>query len=218
MEYKSATLHAVIGPTIRPGGLMLTGRAVRFCNFAPGSEVIDVGCGAGATVEYLRARHRMRAVGVDPSRRLLEEGWERNLELPLGLGRAEAIPAAAATKDGVFCECVLSLVADPAQALAEFHRVLRPGGRLIMSDLYEKGIAVDGGGRGLHSRDRLENMLTASGFTLVLWEDHSRLLREMAAQLILDHGSLDRFWSRAGVGCSGERPGYYLLVAVKRET
>jgi ubiquinone/menaquinone biosynthesis C-methylase UbiE len=216
-QYEAGPLRDMTGPAIRPGGTLLTGRAVRFCCFSPGDEILDVGCGAGATVEYLRGRHRLNAVGVDPSRRLLEEAWARNLDLPLGLGRAEAVPAVDATKDGIVCECVLSLLNDPALALAEFRRVLRPGGRLILSDLYERTAAGDNRKYGLLSRTRLEELLFANGFTLQLWEDHSRLLRELAAGLLMSHGTLEGFWRCAdNSGCrAGERPGYYLLVARK---
>ncbi len=213
--YQSAALRAVTGPAIRPGGTLLTGRAVGFCRFPPGSDLLDVGCGAGATVEYLRKRHRLNAVGIDHSRRLLEEAWERNLDLPLGLGTAEKIPAGQASKDGIVCECVLSLLARPERALAEFSRVLRPGGFLILSDLYERSQAAEERPSGVVSRAALKGMLARSGFTILLWEDHSRLLRELAARLVLAHGSLAQGMF-AGCGCGdSERPGYYLLIATK---
>lgn len=214
MVYQSAALRSVTGSTIRPGGFSLTGRAIEFCGFPPESELLDVGCGAGATVEYLRERHRLNAVGIDHSRRMLEEAWERNLDLPLGLGTAEHIPAEPASKDGVVCECVLSLLARPKRALAEFCRVLRPGGFLILSDLYERHPAGEERGNGVVSRAMLERMLERCGFTILLWEDHSRLLRELAARLVLAHGSRTKGLF-AGCGCGGERPGYYLMIAAK---
>ena len=215
MGYESTALRAVTGPAIRPGGTCLTGRAIGFCGFPPGSDLLDVGCGVGATVEYLRECHQLNAVGVDPSRRLLEEAWERNLELPLGLGTAEKIPAGEESKDGIVCECVLSLLARPEQALAEFFRVLRPGGYLILSDLYERCPADDGRVNDLVSRSALEAMLSAGGFSLLFWEDHSHLLKELAARLVLAHGSRAKGLF-TGCGCGGERPGYYLLVARKK--
>ena len=202
MEYQSSAVRTVTGPTIRPGGLFLTDRALAFCDFPPGAQLLDVGCGIGATVEHLRECHRLDAVGIDPSCSMLEEGRARNPELPLGLGSAERIPAADGSKDGILCECVLSLLPDPALVLAEFRRVLRPDGFLILSDMYD---------RQAEGRGRFQLRLTDAGFTLLLFEDHTPLLKELAARLVLAHGSLDGLGCR---GCGG-RPGYYLLVAQK---
>lgn len=214
-QYETGPLREVTGSTIRPGGTLLTGRGVRFCGFRPGSDLLDVGCGAGATVEYLRNRHQLNGVGIDPSLRLLEEGWERDPGLPLGLGTAEKIPAGSESKDGVICECVLSVLTEPEQALAEFHRVLRPGGYLILSDLYERSPAGGERRTGVVSRTMLEGMLDRGGFALLLWEDHSRLLRELAARLVMANGpQAEGLFSGCGCGGSG-RPGYYLLVAMK---
>ncbi|WP_246559418.1 DVU_1556 family methyltransferase [Citrifermentans pelophilum] len=214
-QYEAGPLREITGPAIRPGGTLLTGRAIRFCSFAPGSELLDVGCGTGATVEYLSNRHHLNAVGIDPSLRLLEEGWERNPGLPLGLGTAEKLPAGTESKDGIICECVLSLLAHPERALAEFYRVLRHGGFLILSDLFARIPADNSPVGGLLSRAELEEMLSASGFHLLLWEDHSRLLRELAARLVFAHGSSADFWRTAGNCADGQRPGYYLLIAAK---
>lgn len=44
---------------IRPGGLRLTERALEFCRFPAQVPVLDVGCGNGATVHYLRTVHNL---------------------------------------------------------------------------------------------------------------------------------------------------------------
>ena len=215
--YESGPLREVTGLAIRPGGLALTDRALDFCRFPAGARLLDVGCGAGATVEHLRSRHGFDASGVDLSRVLLAEGLGRNPALALAEGAAEALPFAAETRDGVLCECVLSLLQEPQVALAEFRRVLRPGGYLILSDLYSRdattGIAAQGCGRGELTRGELAGLLSENGFATLMWEDHTHLLRELAARLILTSGSLE------GLGCTttraGQRPGYYLLVARK---
>lgn len=223
--YESASLRQVTGLCIRPGGTELTDRALSFCCFPPGSRLLDVGCGSGATVEHLRSRIGLDAIGVDISRRLISEGLVRNPDLPLAEGRAEDLPLADGELSGILCECVLSLVAAPRVALREFERVLRPGGYLILSDLYlrspaegaiQPGLPEDAPLHGAMMRDTLKALLDACGFTLCFWEDHTRLLQELAARLVLAHGSLDGSWcAPAMVGCPGERPGYYLLVARK---
>jgi hypothetical protein len=68
--------------------------------------------------------------------------------------------------------------------------------------------------KGAASREQVEEWLSAHGFATLLWEDHTQLLKELAARLILAGGSLE------GLCCTtkgaGQRPGYYLLVARKR--
>ncbi|HTG83025.1 MAG TPA: class I SAM-dependent methyltransferase, partial [Geobacteraceae bacterium] len=135
--YESPLLRKVAGATIRPGGLTLTERGVAFCRFPSGARLLDVGCGAGATVEYLRSRYGFAAAGVDISRLLIAEGLVRDPALPLVEAEAEALPVEDGVLDGVLCECVLSLVGEPLRALREFRRVLRPGGHLILSDMYD---------------------------------------------------------------------------------
>ena len=61
------------------------------------------------------------------------------------------------------------------------------------------------------TRERIESWLAKGRFAVVLWEDHSDALAQLAAQLVLTNGSLEGFL------CSphdlGARPGYFLLVA-----
>lgn len=194
--------------TLRPGGIRLTDRALEVCRFAPGARLLDVGCGPGATVEHL-ASLGFAVSGVDPSLKLLAQGRART-GLPLTAGRAEALPFGAETADGVFCECVLSVVEEPLRALAEMRRVLAPGGYLVLSDLYDRG-GGSTSGTGAVSQRETERRLIAAGFEPVLMEDHTRLLQELAARLIFTRGSFDGPW--CGAFAPGAKPGYYLAVA-----
>ncbi|MFZ1985198.1 MAG: DVU_1556 family methyltransferase [Desulfatitalea sp.] len=228
--YESPALRAVTGPAIRPGGLALTERAQAFCRLARGAEVLDVGCGSGATVNHLRQCHGLRAVGLDLSWHLLAEGSGADGSPVTIQGRAEALPIGEGRLAAIFSECLLSLLADPATALAEWHRVLAPEGFLIVSDLYARsGRWVDGQTppsvrcclTGAVPREMLLDRLRAAGFTVLLWEDHTPLLKQLAARLVWAHGSLAAFWESVGAGCavgqdsSGGKPGYYLMVARK---
>ncbi|HEX9024138.1 MAG TPA: class I SAM-dependent methyltransferase [Geobacteraceae bacterium] len=225
MNYESPQLRAVTGLAIRPGGVELTGRAMEFCSFPAGAQILDVGCGEGATIGYLRNQHRLDATGVDISSRLLRDGKSRDASLPLIRASAERLPYGNESLDGILCECALSLVPDPQCALAEFHRALRPGGRLILGDIYlrESGESrstgehvVDGCLKGAVPYSVTKSMLEETGFTVLLWEDHTRHLKELAARLVLAGAASAGFcgeYTKAGGG--HQRPGYYLLVARK---
>jgi len=230
--HESASLRAVTGPSLRPGGFLLTERGLSLCGFSPGARIVDVGCGTGASVAYLQEKHRHRALGVDVSGDLIPKD-DRKGSITAVVARAEELPLSTGSCDGVLCECVLSLVTEPARAVEEFSRVLRPGGFLILSDIYDRSAdsvvssELTTSGRcasTLRSRVFVEKLLGDSGFGLRAWEDHTRYLKELAAQLILSNESLTEFHDLCGVfdsGCIGPsgsppvRPGYYLLVAQK---
>ncbi len=229
--YEQAPLLQVSGETIRPGGLALTDHALAFCALAAGSQVIDVGCGQGASVEHLITRHGMKAIGVDPSSMLTQAGKRRCSALPLIQAAGESLPFAAQTFDAVLMECTLSLM-EADRALSEAARVLRQHGFLIVSDLYARD---PDGAAALHdlpirscltgavSRTEITMRLTAHGFTVTLWEDHTDALKLFAARLIWEHGSLDQFWQCATHRERGElqtaaarsKPGYCLVIAQK---
>lgn len=210
------------GPTLRPGGLELTDRAVELCRFTPGSLLLDVGCGNGITVGHLRDRYHHDVRGVDSSLTLIAEGLQRDTTLRLSPNPAEALPVEDGSLDGIFCECVLSLLDDPVKALREFHRALRPGGKLALTDLYLRRVPGELESpceryqrpRGIASSKDVQGWLRAAGFTgIVLWEDHTRSLQELAARIMLSHGSLECLSGLCGK--AEGKPGYYLLVTEK---
>ena len=75
--YESEAVRAATGPTIRPGGLALTGRAADVCQLGPGDRVLDVGCGTGATAQFLQAQYGATVIGMDRSRILLAEACQQ---------------------------------------------------------------------------------------------------------------------------------------------
>ena len=102
----------------------------------PGMHVVDVGMGTGlVSREILRITGEpQRLIGVDPSPGMM--GAAR-FEQPLDcrIGRAEDIPVASASADFLVMGYALRHIADFAAAAAEFRRVLRPGGRLLVLEI-----------------------------------------------------------------------------------
>lgn len=97
-------------------------------------RVLEIGVGTGASFPYYRRAAVERLVATDPDPHMLRRAERRaqQLDLPVALQQApaEALPFADASFDTVVSTLVLCTVADPALALAEARRVLKPGGTL----------------------------------------------------------------------------------------
>lgn len=97
----------------------------------------DLGCGTGAVIHEL-APHVARVIGVDGSNEMLEAARSRVASLSnvdLRRGPLEALPVDDDLLDAATLILVLHHLPSPAAALAEAHRVLKPGGRLLIVDM-----------------------------------------------------------------------------------
>ena len=220
-------LMEVAGETLRPGGLELSEHLLDLGNFRAGSRILDAGCGMGATLRHLTQACRMKAVGVDSSIAMLTAAQRHSRELPLVCAALERLPFGDASFDGVICECVLSQTA-VTPVLAEFQRVVRVGGLLLLSDLYRRSAgpnpaAAPAPAERLATKEQTETMLKDAGFMIGHWEDRTRDLQELAFRLIMAPGSTRENlygWREQGgflnekEPCAGFRDvGYHLLVA-----
>lgn len=119
------------------------GNPVRHAGLRPGEAVLDVGSGGG--VDTILAARRVgptgRAIGLDMLEEMNERARRHAEEAGVGAwtefveGEMEAIPFPDASVEVVISNGVINLSARKSRALAEIHRVLRPGGRLCVADL-----------------------------------------------------------------------------------
>jgi SAM-dependent methyltransferase len=209
---------------MRPGGLDLTIQALEFIALQQNASVIDVGCGIGTTLRYME-RYRHSVFGLDISLTSLLECGKESKKVIMASG--DFLPYKESSFDALFCECSLSLMGLRKQVLSGFYSVLRPGGWLVLSDLYWKeescGLDIEGG-HGITTRECLLSELNTAGFETKLWQDHTHAIKELAASWLLRFGTLDGLY-RCLPGSvrnqtdvyskriAANKPGYFLAIA-----
>ena len=128
-----AKTHGVIAKTINAGGEEF----VRRINIPPGSSVLDVACGTGNTAIPL-TRAGCIVTGVDIATNLLDQARERarseGMDISFIEGDAEQLPFPDSSFDAVLSMFGAMFAPRPELVVAEFARVLKPGGLLAMAN------------------------------------------------------------------------------------
>jgi ubiquinone/menaquinone biosynthesis C-methylase UbiE len=110
---------------------------------APGCRWLDVGCGTGAFSEVILTRCSPGSIaGVDPAPGQVDYARARMPQAEWRVGDATALPFAENQFDIVVSALVLNFIPDPAKALGEMRRVLRPGG-IVAGYLWKRDASTD---------------------------------------------------------------------------
>lgn len=243
--YTGDAVALILGESYHPGGLPLTRRLADSLQLRPGQRVLDVASGPGATALLLAREYGVSVQGIDLGEasvhraRAAAQAAGLQGQVRFDTGDAEALPLPDASVDAIVCECALCTFPDKATAAREFARVLRPGGRLGITD-----VTVAPGGLPPELADLAgwvacladarpaagyADLLAAAGLQVTRSEAHDGALARMVEQIAdrlralrivgrdagVDFDRVLRLTAQAAEAVADGRAGYTLLTAHK---
>jgi arsenite methyltransferase len=247
--YESGFARRLLGESFHPGGTALTERLGLQLGLSADSLVLDAASGNGTSAVFLTQRFGCRVVGVDLGggnvARAAADAARLGLSdrLRFAAGDAEGLPLRDSAVDAVLCECAFCTFPDKEQAAGEFWRVLKPGGRIALSDITRSpgppGELADLMSwvaclADAQSAESYVAWLAGAGFTGPLVEHHDGALTDLirgigtrlfATEVLAGLGKLDlagidlgaakRLAKEAMAAVAARRLGYAIICATK---
>jgi len=131
---------AYVGLTKHLGGGGATDALAELCHIGPGSYVLDVGCGAGATPCHLARKYDCRVMGVDIRAEMVERSRERTAreglmdKVDFRVADAQDLPFEDGLFDAVITESVTAFPEDKPKAVRDYARVTKAGGYVGLNE------------------------------------------------------------------------------------
>jgi ubiquinone/menaquinone biosynthesis C-methylase UbiE len=247
--YESEIVRRLLGESFHPGGTVLTERLGVLLDLSPGSMVLDAASGNGTSALFLAQRFGCHVVGVDLGAENVARATAEASRLGLAdrvrfqVGDAEKLPLNDSEVEAVVCECAFCTFPDKPRAAREFARVLKPGGRVGLSDITR---APEPAGEladlmawvaclaDARSAESYAEWLAGADLTEAVVESHDEALTDMirgigtrlfATEILAGLGKLDvagidlaaakRLTSEAMAAVADRRLGYAIVCATK---
>jgi arsenite methyltransferase len=236
-----------LGESYHPGGVALTRRLAEALLLEQSERVVDVASGIGTTALLLASEFDVEVLGVDLGAEQIAKARTRAASSQVDgrvrfeIGDAEQLPVDDATFDAAVCECAFCTFPDKTTAAAELARVVRPGGRIGITDVWLEPDRLDPDLAGLASRiacladarpiPEVRAILEAAGLVVQDVERHDHALLDtvervearLRALRMLDAPVLRPFNLRRGIDLARRAAdvvrrgdaGYVLLVATR---
>ena len=152
-----------------------------------GDTILDVACGNGRLLRMLSRKARVKAYGIDISEEMVATARELNREAEFAVGSADQLNFSDNTLDLITVCCAFHHFTKPKVFMAEAHRVLKPGGKLLIADpcpvliiRWLENVLFSNMKMGdvkIYSAKELLEFFRAAGFTdVVLTKNGSRLM------------------------------------------
>lgn len=157
---------------------------------SPALRVLDIGCGTGVLLRRaLDADASRTAIGVDITVNMLRHASQRLPNtVPLVCASGDAVPLRAASVDLVVSTSALHYMHDPIEMLREAHRLLAPGGTVIVSDWCRDYWTM-------RALDRVLRWVDAAHVATLSGEMLVQIMREVGFEHVrLSRRKIDRFW------------------------
>ncbi len=229
--YESPEFNQVLDEVLHPGGLDLSARLAQAARINPGSLVLDIASGRGTTACFLAKQHNCHVIGMDLSVLTASLAGKKvkteALSQKIGFAAADAehLPFADSSFDVVISECSFSLFPHKDSAAKEIARVLKPGGRLAITDVFLKNplsrdlktrALFDCCFSGAETLEAYKEIFENAGLAEHIVEDHSVELKKITYKLVTGYGSVSAFWEQFGKGAlSCRAPGAGCNSSVK---